>query len=230
VDLDADLKTLTLPYPVASVASLRVRVNNVIIPYERYTVSTRRKSLSDLLESVITFKEKVKDYEPIVELRFVTVVNYCPKCLGLSTLDDFFIEGHGDIKTISKENLLLQQLEKIIITKLSSNTFHQWYGSSIHSFIGTKISDRDLLNSKIKEQIVVAVEKLKNVQKQMLASGRTLDGGELFGRLLGIDIEETDDPTIMLVTVRFTSNSNATLEYTQYLSLNNNARQRLALQ
>ena len=94
----------------------------------------------------------------------------------------------------------------------------------------TKISDKDLLYSKVREQIIVAVEKLKNVQKQMLASGRKMDGGELFGRLLGIDIEETDDPTILLVTVRFTSNSNTTLEYTQYLSLNTTAKQRLALQ
>jgi hypothetical protein len=228
--LSSDQKTVNLPYPLSSSSSLKVRVNNVIIPSDIFTVTTLRNNITNLVNSRVIFNNKIKDFEPIVELKYVTLSVYCPKCLGNSVVDDFFVEGHGDYKTISKELLLLQQLEKIIVTKLSSNSFHDWYGSNIHSFVGKKISDRDLLNSKIKDQIGVAIEKLKNIQKQMISSGRKFDDGELFGRLLDIEIKDTEDPTILEVIVYFTSKRESTLEYTQYLSLDSSSRQRVVIE
>jgi len=66
---------------------------------------------------------------------------------------------------------------------------------------------------------------LKNVQRQMLASGRKFDPEELFGKLLKIEIEETEDPSLILVNVFFTSQSGTPMEYSQYL--NTEIRQRV---
>ena len=93
--------------------------------------------------------------------------------------------------------------------------------------IGTKIFDRELLYTRIREQVSTAIDKLRTTQKQMQASGRRFDPGELFGKLLKIDIEDTEDPSLILVTVTFTSQSSTPMEYSQYLSMNDTTRQRL---
>jgi len=225
--LEMDRKTVYLPYPLASATSLRVRINGVVYPYSTYTIKSIRQAMTLIVTSNIEFNNKIKNFDPIIEFLYVTLSDTCPKCLGVKTVDDLLINGRGDIEVISKEILLLQQLEKIIITKISSNVFHSWYGTNLYSLIGTKISDRQLLYTRIREQISSAIDKLRTVQKQMQASGRKFEPGELFGKLLKIDITETDDPTLILVTVTFTSQSNNPIEYSQYLSMNALTRQRL---
>jgi len=225
--LEEDRKTVYLPYPLGSAASLKVRVNGELYPDTSYSIKTVRQPLSLVVITNIEFYLKIKDFDPIIEFLYVTVPETCPKCLNVKTIDDFVINGKGDTETVSKELLLLQEVEKIITTKISSNAFHSWYGTDLHSLIGTKISDRQLLYTRIREQVSNAIDKLKNVQKQMQSSGRQFDPGELFGKLLKIDIEDTEDPSLVLVTVTFTSQSNTPLEYSQYLSTNALTRQRL---
>jgi hypothetical protein len=225
--LEVDRKTVYLPYPMASAASLKVRINGVIYPSTTYSIKSIRQTLSLVVVTNIEFFNKIKNYDPIIEFYYTTLSDNCPKCLNVKAIDDLQINGEGDIEMVSKEILLLQQVEKIITTKLSSNVFHSWYGTDLHSLIGTKISDRQLLNTRIREQIGTAIEKFRTVQKQMQASGRKFDSGELFGSLIKVDIEETEDPTMILVTVTFTSQSNNSIEYSQYLSTNSTTRQRL---
>jgi hypothetical protein len=227
--VEPDRKTVYLPYPLASAASLRVRINGELISNTSFTIKSVRQNLSLVVITTIEFLNKIKHYDPIVEFFYSTIPDTCPKCLNVKTVDDFTINGHGDIEMVSKELLLLQDVEKVIATKLSSNAFHSWYGTELHSLIGTKISDRELLFNRVREQISTAIDKLRTTQKQMLASGRKFDPGELFGKLLKIDVENTDDPSMILVTVSFTSQSNTPIEYSQYLSMNSTTRLRMVL-
>lgn len=229
VQLESDRKTIYLPYPLAAAASFKVRINGEVQPSISYTIKSFRQPLSLVVVTYIEFLKKIKHNDPIVEVNYVAISDTCPKCLGAKYIDDFSINGNGDLNTISKEILLLQQVEKVIITKLSTNIFHTWYGTEIHSFVGMKITDKELLYTRIREQVSNAIDKLKNIQKQMESSGRKFEPGELFGKLLKIDIEETEDPTILLVNVTFTSRSNTPIEYSQYLSLNSAKRQRMVL-
>jgi len=225
--LESDSKTVYFQYPLAAVSSLKVRVNGVIVPYSTYSVKTSREPLSLVVVSRLEFITKVKHYNPIIELFYTTLSNTCPKCLSVNTVDDWVIDGDGDIKVVNKENLLLQQVEKILVTKLSSNAFHGWYGTELQSLVGTKIFDKDLLFSKIREQVNSAIEKLRNVQRQMVASGRIFSPGELFGKLLKIEILNTEDPSLIQIVVTFTSQSNVNVEYTQYISMDETTRLRL---
>jgi len=225
--LEMDRKTVYLPYPMASAASLKVRINGVIYPYTTYSIKSIRQTLSLVVITNIEFFNKIKNYDPIIEFYYTTLSDTCPKCLNVKTVDDLLINGRGDVEMVSKEILLLQQIEKIITTKLSSNAFHSWYGTELHSLIGTKISDRQLLYTRVREQVGSAIEKFRTIQKQMQASGRKFDPGELFGNLIKIDIVDTEDPSMILVTVTFTSQSNNPIEYSQYLSMNALTRQRL---
>jgi hypothetical protein len=225
--LEADTQTVYFQYPLAAVSSLKVRLNGVIQAPTTYSVKTERESLSLIIISRLTFLNKVKHHDPIIEFFYTTFPDNCPKCLGVRTVDDWVINGNGDIGMIDKEHLLLQEVEKIIVTKISTNPFHNWYGTELHSLIGTKIFDRTLLQNRVREQVNSAIEKLRNTQRQMQASGRNYSPGELFGKLLKIDIQDTDDPAMIQVIVTFTSQSNMNMEYTQYISMNETTRLRL---
>lgn len=229
VEMEIDKFTLYPPYPVAATSSLKMRINNVIQPSESYVVKTLRRNLSLIIYTEIRMNSKIKHFNPIIELYYTTYPEYCPKCVGLKNVDDMIIDGNGDIQMVEKEILLLQQVEKIIVTKISSNSFHPWYGANLYSLIGSKIYDRSIVEDKVKEQIEEAIDRLKNIQRQMLSSGRKFDPGELFGKLLRIDIDNTDDPATILVTVHFTSQSGSPIEYSQYLVLNDTTRQRVVL-
>jgi len=225
--LGSDLKSVKMAYPVASVSALSLRINNVVIDKNQYTVATIRKPLSLSVVSELRLRYKVKDWIPLVEVNYTTFSNVCPKCLGLNTADDLLYGPSGDYKLVKKEYLLLQSVEKVIVTKVSSNPFHGWYGTGLHSLIGSKTLDFSFIKTKIIEQVSSAIEMLKNLQKQLVASGRQVDPGELFGQLLNIDVQQSPDPTIIMVNVIFTSQSNQTLEFSQLIDLST-TRERVA--
>jgi hypothetical protein len=196
-----------------------MRINNVPIAPNMFDVSTYRRPLSLETTSAIILVNRVKDWQPLIEVSYVTLLNNCPKCLAVKTLDDLSYTTSGDFQMAKKEYLLLQEVEKAIVTKVGTNIFHDWYGTGLHDLIGSKITDLEFVRAKILEQVSSAVDKVRNVQKQLVASNRKVDPGELFGELLGVDLEETADPTIVSVTVTFTAQSGKNLAFTQLIDL-----------
>ncbi len=219
VPLEVDSRTIRIPYLVSSGVSLSLRINNVKKDPTTYTIYTVTKSLSTLKENRILLNNKVKDYQPIVELNYLTTSDYCPKCLAVKTLDDWVYTSSGDVSMTQKEPLLLQQLEKIIVTVIGSNPFQTWYGTSLNNLIGTKTFDFEIVRAKISDQINIAIDRLKTIQKQLVNSRRKVDPGELFGQVLSLSVEKQEDPTFVLVDLVFTSQSGKTLEYSQFIEL-----------
>lgn len=219
VTLRDDRRSIYVSYPIASAASLSLRINNVIIPRTEYSIATKSEKLTVESFFYIFMRKKIKLNDPIVEVRYVTSQTYCPKCLSVRILDDINYTEKGDFQTINKEFLLVQQVEKYIVTKLGSNIFHDWMGTGLHNLIGSAIKDKELIRSRIVEQVNGGIEKLKTVQRQLQGAGRNLDAGELFGQIISIDVEDTEDPTIVLVTVAFTAQSGRTVEFSQFIEL-----------
>ena len=215
--INTDLRTIVLGHPVSAVRSVSMRISNVLISPSLYTVATVKKPLSLQLTSSIVMQNKVKDWEPFIEVNYLTFANVCPKCTGIKTIDDVVYTMSGDFKMAQKEYLLLQEVEKAIVTDVTSNPFHSWYGTSLKSLIGTKITDLSFIKSKILDQVSSAISKLKNVQKSMVSSGRIVDPGELFGQVRSVTVDQTDDPTIIQVTVVFTAQSGQSLEFSQLM-------------
>jgi hypothetical protein len=207
-----------------------LRINNVVIPSADYEMDFVRERLSLDKKYYLKMDYKVQLNTPLIEAQYNTVAETCPKCLAVKTIDDLVVNTSGDFTVTDKEYLLLQNVEKSIVTRTSSNPFHYWYGTGLHDLIGTKIIDISFLRTKIIDQIVAALDKLQNIQKQMMASRRKIDPGELFGKLLKIDVKQADDPTFVLVVVTFTSQASKQLEYSQYMQLNGDTRERVAFQ
>ena len=219
LNFEADMRTIYPSYFIASVSSLSLRINNVIIDATNYVIASRTTEGPLDPPLYVYMNSKNRLYLPIVEMQYTVPAAYCPKCVGLKVLDDLIYSPYGDIAITSKEALLVQNLEKYIVTNIGSNVFVPWVGTSIVTLIGSKITDPAITKSRIVEQVNDAINKLKSVQSQLQNANRTLDPGEIFDRLLGIDVQNTDDPTIVFLTVSFTAKSGNTLEYSQYIEL-----------
>jgi len=225
--LQPDLKSVLFSKPIASGASLTFRINNVVIDPVRYTVRMRNEVISANRPFYIETTYKVRDFDPLCEAQYTTLKTFCRKCAGTNYVDDFVYINDSDIRTCKDEELLLQLVEKYIVTKIGSNAFHEWIGTGLHTLVGTKIVDADLLKTRMTEQVTGSIDKLKNVQKQMLATGREMSPGELFGQLLSIQVTQADDPSVFRIIVRFTSQRGVPLQYEQSVDLTS-TRQRIA--
>jgi hypothetical protein len=117
------------------------------------------------------------------------------------------------------EYLLIQTFEKLIVTKITSNKYYSWIGTSIHDLVGQKISDLDYLKTKIVEDIKKAANDLKDIQNQYISSGRSVSQGELFGQLLSVDVNPQTDPTTIEVLIGFTAQSGKSLQLQQFVEL-----------
>ena len=221
-----DKRSIEVSYRIAAVASLNLRINNVVISSEDYDVVP--KSTIKVVEPYfyILMKEKIRHYDPLIEAKYTTFLDYCPKCEGVRVVDDSVYTQSGDFKMIENEFLLVQNVEKYIITKLGSNVFHDWIGTNLHSLVGSKVMDLDALRTRVIDQVNGAIEKFRRVQKQLQGTNRLLTPGELFGELISVLVEQTDDPTMILVTVVFTAQSGRTLEFSQFLELSELRRRR----
>ena len=225
VALSSDRRTISTKYPFASKASVYLRINSVLQEESDYTVVSSQSVTSIGTVTYIYLSRKCRLYIPLIEVQYNTYSNYCPKCLNTKYIDDVTYNSDGDMNMVGSEYLLVQNVEKRIITKLDSNTFHPEVGTDIHKIIGSKIIDMELLKSNIVDQINVTLQKLKEEQQSLVSSGRAVSSGELLDQIYGVDVKGTDDPTTILVIVTFTARSGKTLEYSQYVELN---RQRVS--
>lgn len=216
-----DSSKVILPYPVASNSSFKIRINNVLVASEDYTITTRNKPILDTpnVESILLFDKKIKFYEPIIEVSYTTQVKYCPKCNGRKIVDDFIYNNRGDIETVKNEDLLFQRFEKMILTNVRSNVFHKWYGTNLVDLIGMKITDRVLLRNRIIGEINSVAEKIKNIQGKIVSSGRKISSRELLDKILNIELRDTDDPSMFIINVVLRTQKGTELEYSQYISL-----------
>lgn len=226
--LQLDRKSILFSKPIASTASLKVRVNNVEISPSKYTVSVNNEVLSADRPFFVILNSPTKLFQPLVEAQYVTIQTFCRKCLGIRYVDDFEYINDRDLRTVENEELLLQNVEKYIVTKVDSNPFHSWVGTDLYSLVGKKLLDQDLIVSRMTEQVNSAIDKLKTVQRQLQASGREVTPGEMFGDLLSLSVVQQPDPSIFNIIVKFTSQSGKALQYEQPVDIQSTFRTRLS--
>jgi hypothetical protein len=219
ISLPNDRVSVNPSYPLASLTSLILRINNVIISNNNYKVYLNKNDMVLSPKSIIVLNSPCPFNFPIVELRYLTLSNYCPKCNGTLYIDDLIYGPDKDVVTIKDEYLLIQTFEKLIVTRITSNKYYSWIGTSIHDLVGQKISDLDYLKTKIVEDINKAVTDLKDVENQYISSGRPVSQGELFGQLLSVDLNPQTDPTTIEVLIGFTAQSGKSLQLQQFVQL-----------
>ncbi len=95
---------------------------------------------------------------------------------------------NGNLSMVTGQTKLVQDILKICLTKLGSNIFQPWYGSSVNrSIIGTVLDD-DISFTVARTQLQTAIENLKKVQELQAAKGQKMTPDEQIAYITDISI------------------------------------------
>lgn len=210
VSIKEDFKTIPIPRGLAS-RIVELWVNGYKIEQDSVENGWQidlDETASYTVKSKIIFNRKRKSADDFYEITYFVEGRYCPKCLGLRTLNDESYSSLGLLKTVENEDKLLQEIKKGLTTHLGSNPFHTWLGTEIHKLVGGKVFSIGILKSKIVQEVSAYIERYMDIQNQQ-SQFQDVTPRETFYSLISVNAgpENPDDPTYWTIEVTF---SNAT--------------------
>jgi len=219
VTLDEDCRSLRLRQPLAA-SNVKVYASNDLVSSTDYDIIYDSTTININQPRMIRFKFKWKSIEDYFEVTYVTLKNFCYKCVGLEKVDDISYNIKGQLFLNRNEYLLLQNLEKFTITEKQSNPFHTYIGTTLVKLLGQKISDPSFISSQITQEINTTLDILKSLQEQYKATGRAVTDGELLDTVENVKVRfDENDPAIIRADITARAVSGQSLNYTQYLKL-----------
>lgn len=139
---------------------------------------------------------------PLVEVSYPVLRKNCPRCGG-SGVENDFQAGTGEVKRVTGHNLLYQSAMKIILTRLGSNPYHLWYGSSVWN--GMRGKSLPGVEVRIRESVMAALSKLQDLQSQQSKYQRVSPEERLYS-VTGVEVSGVEgDPTSFLLDVEVMS-------------------------
>ena len=215
--IDSDQHTIRTAYPIASIGTVKVYVCGNLIPNTMYNVVN---DFNDPTVRVIYLKNRWKSPTDYFEINYLTTINYCNKCLGSGYYDDLSYDTQGNLAVVKDEYLLMQNVEKFTITKITSNPFHQEIGSALESLIGQRVTNISFLISQITSQVTMSLKKLQDFQTQLIKTGREVSLGEQLQAVISVNVTQNpNDPTILNVTVNVVEASGKTVSFEQIIKV-----------
>lgn len=85
---------------------------------------------------------------------------------------DIAIGSDGDFEKVEGTNKLIQEVLKILLTRLGSNVFYPWYGSLISQSMVGQALDAEMLNRISANHIQNSLENLQRLQQKQAAQQR----------------------------------------------------------
>jgi len=217
--IDTDLRSLRVSKPIVS-STLTVRMSGNIVPESQYILvnDMNSQAVTGDIRRMIYFKQELKAIDDFFEVKYLTNSSNCPKCAGMKGLDDIQYDNLGELREARDEYLLMQNVEKYVVTEIGSNVFHNWLGSGLIDLIGTRIMDANYMRSKITQEINATLNKFKTMQQEYITTGRPITDGEQLDTIDMVAVTQSaNDPTVLEVVVTVTAVSGKTVDFTQYL-------------
>jgi len=85
---------------------------------------------------------------------------------------DIAIGSDGDLEKVEGTEKLVQEILKILITRLGSNVFYPWYGSLVSQSLVGQALDFEFVNSYASQQVQNALESLMRMQQRQALEQR----------------------------------------------------------
>ena len=222
LEIDSDLKTLRIPRTLASIkVTLYVNGYKIESDHEKFGWSIQNDENAIYTKrSKLVFKHKRKSEDDFYTVSYSAVPEFCPKCQGLRIHNDEAYTTLGKIRTVRNEDKLLQEVKKGLATHLGSNPFHIWIGTQIHTLIGTKIYNVDLIRARIIEEISRYLEKYIDIQLQQ-GNYQEVTSREAFGQILSIDVvpQEDIDISYWIISIIFNNRTGADMLYEKKIDI-----------
>jgi hypothetical protein len=150
----------------------------------------------------LLFDRPLSNADVLVEVNYVTNQFYCRRCHGTRVEFDYSIKN-GTYETVSNSDLLAQEFDKFVFTKIGSHWKWNWLGSGVVDRIGGKGSTGTVnMNAMLTVDISQAFRTYQNIKQQQdskLPSQRVSDAEFPF-QLTDLDVRTLpDDPTVAVV-------------------------------
>ncbi|GAF88735.1 unnamed protein product, partial [marine sediment metagenome] len=91
----------------------------------------------DERDRVIVFNRPLFNHDPIIQLNFVTFPSFCRRCQGARIEYDYRVVG-DTYETVEDVDLLFQEVDKFLFTKIGSHWKWAWLGSNVTNRVGQK--------------------------------------------------------------------------------------------
>jgi len=220
VTLNSDRRTITTSKPLSSL-NIDMYASDDIVPKTAYFImEIPDQTLQSGLNKKIVFKNEWKAIEDYFEITYITIKNYCPKCIGLGQIDDINYGNTGDLLVNRNENLLLQNVEKFTITELRSNPFQLFVGTGLVNLIGQRVYNQPYIVSRVTQEISNTLQVFKGLQNQYMSTGRTMSQGETLDVVENVKVSfDTNDSSILRANIAVRAKSGQTVNFTQFLQI-----------
>jgi len=143
----------------------------------------------DPLARYIQFKDVLRSEDDIFELSYYTIRGVCRRCMGTGIENDLRHNIQGDVVLVGDQNLMLQEVNKIILTLKGSNVYHRWYGTSISTLVGSKLLGSSYTETQLVKEITDALNKYQQIKEQQ-SKYQPVTRAESLRRIVSIDVEQ----------------------------------------
>ena len=214
--IESDRRTLYLESPLGSVGNIQVYAADNLIPSFMYDIVEDVTQTDLAKRKYIQFKQKWRCLTDYFEIVYNTLLEYCTKCKGYKYLDDISYDVKGGLAEIRNEYLLMQNVEKFVITELNSNPFHVYIGTGLVGLIGKRVTNTTFLTSQMTSEISRTLQKLQELQSQYQQTGRVVTNGELLATVDNINVrQDVDNPSLFWADVSVIAQSGQTVTFSQ---------------
>jgi hypothetical protein len=168
-----------------------------------------------IADKILTFSRSIPNADPIIELNYITSAQYCRRCNGTQLEHDYSITG-DTYDVVRDTDLLSQEFDKFLVTKIGSHWKWSWLGSGLIDKIGGKGQTGTVnVNALITIDINQSFSTYQNI-KQLQDSGfpqQQVSDAEYPLSLANISVQTLpDDPTVAIVVATVVSRSRENIE------------------
>lgn len=167
--------------------------------------------------SVIKFNEPIRNADAVFQINYVTDAPNCRRCQGIRIEFDYNIQD-GTYEEVRNADLLSQELDKFLFTKLGSHWRWNWLGSRLLERIGAKSNSFGAsVNAIITSDISSAFATYQNIKQQQDAQlFQSVTDAEFPYALNDINVKiDPVDPTTAVVFVDISTRSQTPIQLTR---------------
>ena len=158
----------------------------------------------------VFFNKPIVNADPVIEVNYVTNQANCRRCHGSRVEFDYSIMD-GTYETVENTDLMAQEFEKFVFTKVGSHWKWNWLGSKLVDRIGSKGDSGSVTaNALITVDITEAFRTYQNIKQQQDSRFPFQDvtDAEYPAQLSNMEVTTLpDDPTVAVVTIVIVSKS-----------------------
>lgn len=158
----------------------------------------------------LEFLEPLRNGDPLLEVNYVTEARFCRRCHGVRIEFDYNVKD-GTYETVNQTDLMLQEFDKFLVTRIGSHWKWNWLGSGLVDRVGGKgstgsVNIGSLLTLDV-NQAFSTYQGLKSRQDTETPQQRVTDA-EFPLTMTGVDVQQLpEDPTVAVIVATVVSRS-----------------------